>query len=176
MSRMSKMSKEPLLGAAQFVMILIGGVVTFALVMVTIGAFAAVTVDQGSVAAKIAAAGLPPAALWGVFAGMLAVVVMLFLALRFLYELWQIVGTVDQGDPFTPANAARLSRMGWLMVAVYAIRLPLAVIAKKLGATSGETYLSGDVWGAALLILTLFILARVFRRGTGMRTDLEGTV
>jgi Protein of unknown function (DUF2975) len=172
----SRLLNAPLLGSGRFVVILISGVLLFALVMVTIGAGAAVTVEKHRVAAKIAEAGLPPAALWGVFAGMLAIAVMLSFALRFMFELWQIIASVDQGDPFTPDNAARLARMGWLMVAVYAIRLPLAVIAKRLGKTTTDPYLSGDIWGAALLILTLFILARVFAKGSEMRAELEGTI
>ena len=93
-----------------------------------------------------------------------------------------IVHSVDGGDPFEPENANRLSRMGWLMVGGYALGLVLGALAtwiKAVGGDAGKLEIEANMdlgGGGILLILTLFILARVFRHGAAMREELEGTV
>jgi hypothetical protein len=102
--------------------------------------------------------------------------------MRFLLELGGIVKSVERGDPFEPANADRLSRMGWIAVAGYAIATVIGSIAAWIKSVAGEAGNHIDVddvgldGGGILLILVLFILARVFRHGAAMREDLEGTV
>lgn len=97
----------------------------------------------------------------------------------FLRNLRRILDTVRAGDPFVPVNAQRLGRMGWLMVALTLSisALPPTVawinaLLREPGVAEGfEFQIEG-----LLLALVLFILARVFRHGTAMRNDLEGTV
>ena len=99
---------------------------------------------------------------------------------RIFQLLKRIVGTVGEGDPFVPDNAARLTQMAWLTLAVQLLGAPLAglgAMINKIG--EGHTHLDtmGGISGNGLLLmLILFILARVFRKGAEMRAELEGTV
>ena len=101
----------------------------------------------------------------------------------FFGKLRAIIATVGEGDPFAPANAQRLSRMAWLMLGVQVLTWPAALFAAELAdwASQYEDFtldLSGDGFDLTgiLLVIILFILARVFRHGAAMREDLEGTV
>ncbi|WAT17396.1 DUF2975 domain-containing protein [Aurantiacibacter sp. MUD11] len=109
----------------------------------------------------------------------LAIVVMLFV---FFGTLRKLIGTVGDGDPFAPVNADRLSLMGWLMLGVQLAMIPAAALGVSLARYASEfddmhlTVDGGwDIEGV-LLVIILFILARVFRHGAAMREDLEGTV
>ena len=107
---------------------------------------------------------------------MLLVVVLAFFFLRYLRL---IVDTVGKGDPFVSANATRLTTMAWLMLAMQLAAAPLIALIYHLERTFEDTpsdlSANFDLSGVVLVLL-LFILARVFRKGTEMRTDLEGTV
>ena len=115
----------------------------------------------------------------------LAIVAMLFV---FFGKLRRIIGTVGEGDPFQPENATRLSQMGWLMLGTQLAIIPAGFIAlqltryadaaEKAGAKNiSLSFGNGDFdMTALLLVVILFILARVFRHGAAMREDLEGTV
>jgi len=115
----------------------------------------------------------------GVMAIGLAIVVMLFF---FFGTLRRIIATVGQGDPFVPENAARLSLMGWLMLGVQLALLPAVALGLSLARYADEmddmnfTVDGGLDLTGILLVIILFILARVFKRGAAMRADLEGTV
>ena len=106
----------------------------------------------------------------------LASVVMLFF---FFDRLVRIIRSVGDGDPFEPANARRLADMGWLMLGVQLVAIPLAglglFVAKTFEEQGGTVDVGFDADGL-LLVIILFILARVFRHGAAMREDLEGTV
>ena len=115
----------------------------------------------------------------------LAIVAMLFV---FFGKLRRIIGTVGEGDPFQPENATRLSQMGWLMLGTQLAIIPAGFIAiqltryadaiEKTGVENFHFSMgNGDFdMTALLLVVILFILARVFRHGAAMREDLEGTV
>ena len=115
----------------------------------------------------------------GVMAIGLAIVVMLFF---FFGALRRIIATVGKGDPFEPANADRLSLMGWLMLGVQLALVPATALGIALARYADEIEnanitVDGDIdITGILLVIILFILARVFRHGTAMREDLEGTV
>lgn len=104
---------------------------------------------------------------------------MIFVALRMLLR---IVDTVAAGDPFVPENAVRLTRMAWLMLGVQVVQAPilgLATYIKDLSDKGGRQDIDAAVsldFSALILVLILFILARVFHMGAAMRDDLEGTV
>ena len=111
----------------------------------------------------------------------LAILAALFV---FFGKLRAIINTVSDGDPFVPANAERLSLMAWLMLGVQLLvlaaipfALQLADFARKFGEHADINIDGGgfDLSGI-LLVIILFILARVFRHGAAMREDLEGTV
>jgi hypothetical protein len=97
----------------------------------------------------------------------------------FFDRLLRIINTVKEADPFQPANADRLAQMGWLALAVQFVAIPLAGLglffAKTLKDQGGTIDVAFDP-GGVLLVVILFILARVFRHGAAMREDLEGTV
>ena len=177
--------RDPLLIAAKVVLAFIMGVCAFAAFFLVIGAVA-VPVMQDNIAAELLAEGkgpLPDGFFWAVTVLLLAITALLGLLIYFLQLLWRIIGSVGEGDPFVPENADRLSRMGWVAVAgnvlaflMGGLVMWVANIAKDLGE---DVHFDGDVdfgGGGLLLILVLFILARVFRQGAAMREDLEGTV
>lgn len=100
----------------------------------------------------------------------------------FLGKLRAIIDTVAQGDPFAPVNATRLEQMGWLALASQLLAIPAAALgiymAKALE-SSEHVEITSDVSvdpSGIMLVITLFILARVFKHGAAMREDLEGTV
>jgi hypothetical protein len=118
----------------------------------------------------------------GILALAAAIVLIVF---RLLQLLKRIVDTVGAGDPFVPDNAGRLTQMAWLTLAMQLVTLPIGALAvwvatelEKSGA--GHTDIDDLGFGISgnglLLMLILFILARVFRQGAAMRAELEGTV
>ncbi len=100
----------------------------------------------------------------------------------FLDRLRNIIGTVEEGDPFVPANGDRLTTMGWLALGGQVLAIPAAgaglYMMKLLDAAAHENVTSDFSYDPSglLLVVTLFILARVFKQGAAMREDLEGTV
>ena len=125
------------------------------------------------------AMALPVAPTLGLLATVLVVVVCIFF---FFKRLRQIVETVGRGDPFAPENAARLTAMAWLALAAQllmylakAFALQVEAWVRSLEEATLQVDVSLDIEGIVLVIV-LFILARVFRHGTAMREDLEGTV
>lgn len=113
---------------------------------------------------------------------MLLALTMLGLAFLFFDRLRTIIGTVGKGDPFDPINADRLSMMAWLLLGIQVLALPAAglglMIAKWAEPISHEG-MNVDFeldFSGVLMVITLFILARVFKHGAAMREDLEGTV
>ena len=91
----------------------------------------------------------------------------------FAARLAKIIATVGHGDPFTLANGARLNRMAWLAMSVLGINIAQTLMSMYLPSNGMDTHMS--LTGLAVG-LVLFILARVFRAGTDMRDDLDGTV
>ena len=173
--------RDPLLAAAKIVIVLLIAILIFAMAMVAIGIGAILTVGRAELLAEIAVAEAPALAYWAILALMLLIESLLFLVLRFLFELRRIVLSVEEGDPFHPANAERLARMGWLALGAWLLTLPASMIGAwltRLAIAAGEDLRFEAQVGeeSLLLILTLFILARVFRHGAAMRDDLEGTV
>ena len=101
----------------------------------------------------------------------------------FFGKLRAIIDTVSAGDPFVPVNAERLSAMAWLLLASQLLTWPLVALALVIAEWAQELddvdlRLEGDAFDITgiLMVLVLFILARVFRHGAAMREDLEGTV
>ncbi len=109
-------------------------------------------------------------ALLGILAAILAV------AIYILRQLQTLVASAAS-DPFIPANAARLRRIGWALVATQILALPLGSIARSIAVpTSQFADIGGINLQSILAILLAFVLAAVFERGTAMRDELEGTV
>lgn len=103
----------------------------------------------------------------------------LIVALVFLFvkTLLDIVMSVGTGDPLTTENAARLEKMGWIGIGVQGVGLLTGMVTWRLSSFIPKLDLDfGIDLSNVILILLLFILARVFRAGATMRAELEGTV
>jgi hypothetical protein len=94
-----------------------------------------------------------------------------------LRRLLAIVGTVQSGDPFVAANAERLRAIAWSLAALQIIGLVMGAIARSVSTPSHPVDLDvGFSINGWLAVLLTFLLAQVFREGTAMRDDLQGTV
>ena len=112
----------------------------------------------------------PLFALLGILAAILAV------AAYVLRQLQALVASAAS-DPFIPANAVRLRRIGWALVATQALAFPLGWVASSIAvSTSKFANMGGLDLQGILAILLAFVLAAVFERGAAMRDELEGTV
>jgi len=178
---MSVSPKDPLLGSAKVLVVLLQFVIIFAMVMIGIGIGAMVSVSHDEVMKQIGVAGAPRQAFGFLIAAMVMIMVLLSMAYKFFKELLGIIASVGEGEPFRAENADRLSRMGWLSVAVHVLAAILAGLGKwfePFAEKAGhdlEVGFNVELTGI-LLTLILFILARVFKRGAEMREELEGTV
>jgi hypothetical protein len=94
-----------------------------------------------------------------------------------LTRLLAMVETVRAGDPFVPANAARLQLIAWLMLVLQLLSMAIGAIADSLSTPAHQVDLdAGFSVNGWLAVLMTFLLARVFAAGTTMRDDLEGTI
>jgi Protein of unknown function (DUF2975) len=94
-----------------------------------------------------------------------------------LDRLRLIIDTVRDGDPFVQINAQRLRQIGWVMVGVQLLGLPIAALVHTLGEHIKDMHTEGGFpLNSLLAILLVFVLARVFEQGAAMREELEGTV
>ena len=92
-------------------------------------------------------------------------------------KLLAIIASVEDGNPFIRANAIRLKAIGWLMVGLQIVGVPLAIAAGNAADMFGESDTGWDLsLNGILAILLVFILAGIFERGAEMREELEGTV
>ena len=91
----------------------------------------------------------------------------------------RIVEAARSGDPFVNENADRLDRIGWLLLAVTVIGFATqrAIDWIVPGSLQGHVNFVFDVSPIGLIaILLIFVLARIFRVGSDMRAELEGTI
>ena len=173
---MASIPSDPLLTAARAVILIMRVLLIVTFAGLCFGVVVGI-ISHAVVLAKVAAAGAPPAAAWAV-TGMLALfAALIMLAERFLRRLGEIVATVAEGDPFVLANAARLEQMGWLVLAINLLAIPIGTIVGWLSRYIEDLHIDvGFSFGGLMLMLILFVLARVFRQGNAMREELEGTV
>ena len=95
---------------------------------------------------------------------------------RLLRALRAILRTVERGEPFVAANAARVRTIGWMLLVIQLADLGYGVArfaadALRVDSPSWQPSFTG--W---LAVLIAFVLAQVFERGAAMRDDLDGTV
>lgn len=178
---MSTITRDPLLSGAKLVTALMMAVCIFAAAVIAIGIGAVATVERSRILAELAKVDAPASGFWLILAALVLIVALMAMAVMFFKRLLAIIGSVAEGDPFTGGNADRLTQMGWLALGGQVVILPLMGIAEwfapylEKAGQGGEFGFDFDL-GTILLILVLFILARVFRHGAAMRADLEGTV
>lgn len=177
---MTTKRRDPLLTIARLVLTFLMGVAAF-FGGVVLAAIPVLVFAKDKVLVEMANEGLHMASqpLLLAIAGLLALLaVIAALCFFFVRHLRLIVDSVAAGDPFIPINAVRLRMMAWLTLAIQLVSLPLGALALWIGThVKGDVDVDGGIsMGGLLLMLTLFILARVFRQGAAMRDDLEGTV
>jgi hypothetical protein len=178
---MNKILKDPLLDIARALLLFLMGLMAIGVAACLIG-LPLIVFNRDRVLLAIAeeTARMPSSETAWAIAGLLVLVIaVLSLLFLFLRHMKRIVDSVAIGDPFIAENATRLTAMAWLMLSVQIIAIPIAAvaiyIAETVGEGTGTVDSTFDVNGI-VLVMTLFILARVFRHGAAMREDLEGTV
>lgn len=178
---MTQPFRDPLLSIAQGIIFIVQLVLLFAAVVLTIATPLVVILRDRITAALRSEYGDTTLALpIGAMTALLSLaLLMIVLSWFFLRHLRRIIDTVAEGDPFVPVNAQRLTAMAWLMLMAQVIAIPLSALAVYISTITGHPGASTDFdfdLSGIVLVVTLFILARVFRQGTAMRDDLEGTV
>jgi hypothetical protein len=168
--------RDPLLALARLILGIamvgaVGAAAAFAL------AVPVVIVWHERTIAWVVGKGAPPETVWALAAMPALTAVIAVLGFYFMRHLYRLIGSVGDGDPFVPVNAVRLRSMGWISVAVHVVAIPLSIIGGWVENVTKDIHFQADLPLSGLfLALILFILARVFREGTRMREDLEGTV
>lgn len=178
---MARTLNDPLLAAGKIIVLIGQGFMALAGAALIIG-IPLVMFMQDTITREAAAEfgdpnfAFPTLAVIAVMVLALAIMVMGF---YFLSRLGRIIDTVGDGDPFVPENAERLTMMAWLMLGVQVLAVPAAGLALYIAKTMEEQDATVDAsldFSGIILIIVLFILARVFRQGTKMREELEGTI
>lgn len=106
----------------------------------------------------------------------LLLIAVLGVAAYILRQLQALVASASR-DPFVIDNAARLRRIGWSLVTIQILALPIHWTAANIAkAGSDFSQMGGLSIGSLLAILLAFVLAAVFEQGAAMRGELEGTV
>lgn len=91
-------------------------------------------------------------------------------------RLSAILRSVEAGDAFAAANGDRLRDIGWALLALQVLDLGFGWVAFRVS-TSTDEYLGWSFSVAGWLsVLLVFVLARVWTKGSAMRDELEGTV
>lgn len=142
-----------------------------------------VLLGQGMLPGFDAADRLPDVARHPLLSTAICLVIAANFAAMFLFfgKMRALIESASKGDPFIPANARRLNAMAWLLLGSQVLTVTageLRVFAMSLVDPQSENTFDirpADLTGI-LIVLVLFILARVFRHGAAMRDDLEGTV
>lgn len=183
--QMTSKPRDPLLLAARIILIFMMAIMGIVVVACALLAVASL-VAHGKLVAELALHTIPEGGAWAITPLLTLIAGGGGLGFLFFRHLYRIVGTVGDGDPFTLENAKRLSAMGWIVVAVYALSLPLLGTSGSIASAAKESRnidcnISLDFngsfdFGGILLALILFILARVFREGARMREELEETI
>ena len=180
---MNKYTKDPLLTIGTIIVLIGQGAMAIAALALVL-AIPGVALFRDAITSQLRSSMEDPAFVFPlieVTGIMLMALVVALLMFAFFELLRRIIATVGEGDPFQPVNATRLTKMAWLMLAVELMTFPIAGLAMRLieifedVAGQSEVVFGLDI-SSIVMIITLFILARVFRKGAEMRDELEGTV
>lgn len=91
-------------------------------------------------------------------------------------RLIAVLRTVLAGETFASPNARRVRAIGWALLAIQLLDIPLFVILPRFAGMGVGLDGSSFSIGGWLSVLVAFVLARVFAEGAALREDLEGTV
>lgn len=171
MDSLKRTTGDPLLTAATVMMViaLVGVVLAMAATVVGVLALVATGLPFGAGPADPA---------WRPFGSLVLGLIALGVIAGGIGNVLSIIATVADGEPFAPANAARIERLGWRVIELFAIGWFSALIDAPVGGDINGFDISLDTGGgnALAFALVLFVLARVFRHGNRLTRDLEGTV
>ncbi len=167
-----------LLGATRALLWLMLALIAAALLFVFVSAGAlAVMWPEIAVEAKNSRVFLDAANIRPQLFALLAILAGVLVAAIYILRKLQALVASAASDPFIPANAVRLRQIGWGLVAVQLLALPLGSIARSIAVSTSQFADMGGINLQSLLaILLAFVLAAVFERGTAMRDEIEGTV
>jgi hypothetical protein len=105
------------------------------------------------------------------------------LIVALLWQLWGLLRSARQGDPFTGANVWRLRQFGWLLLLGWPLVAYLTMALKELLAATWasptdqtEGLFAPPIGGALIFGLAVLVLAEVFAHGLRLREDVEGTI
>jgi len=91
--------------------------------------------------------------------------------------LLRMVRTVEEGDPFVPANGRRLQAIGWALLVLQFADMAFGILAGRIAQLGAQF---GTGWSFSLIgwiaVLLVFVLARIFAQGAAMREELEMTI
>ena len=128
------------------------------------------------------AQSVPVVAKYPLLATAIGVVVVANFAAMFVFfrKMRALIGSASMGDPFIPDNAQRLNAMAWLLLSSQVLTVIVGELrvytASLIAPQSKNTFdISPNDFTGFLIVLVLFILARIFKHGAAMREDLEGT-
>jgi hypothetical protein len=98
-----------------------------------------------------------------------------------LWQLWGLLRSARQGDPFTTANVWRLRQFGWLLLLGWPLVAYLTMalqeaLASTLPANQTGGLFAPPIGGALVFGLAVLVLAEVFAHGLRLREDVEGTI
>lgn len=142
-----------------------------------------ILLSQGMLPGLGDANALPDPAKYPLFGTSIALAIIANLAAMFAFfgKMRALIASAREGDPFIPENARRLNAMAWLLLGATILAVLVgelrAALANRVDGHGGHAidYSPYDLH-SLLIVLVLFILARIFRHGAAMREDLEGTV
>lgn len=96
---------------------------------------------------------------------------------RIVLHLLAMIGTVDRDEALDEGNADRLETIAGTMLGLQFLGLFGRIIGVPIRGNINGFDLSFDLSpGGIAVVLLLYILARIFRQGAAMRSDLDGTV
>lgn len=141
-----------------------------------IASFVAEPLLAARLAAKYHGAVSVPAVIWELRTLMLIGAVAVWPIDRCLRPLADVLGSLRRGAPFDPANARRVTTIGWGLIGVQCVDL-LGTALTALIAHSGADVAAWQPSVAGWIsVLVAFVLARVFAAGARLDAELDGTV
>jgi hypothetical protein len=160
----------------QALCVLGGGVFFLTIVVVAL-------MSQGMLPGLVDGNSLPDVAKFPLLTAAIGLTVIANFTAMFVFfgKMRTLIESASKGDPFIPDNARRLNAMAWLLLGSQVLTVIVGEL--RVYGFSLIDPQSESTWdirptdlAGFLIVLVLFILARVFRHGAAMREDLEGTV
>lgn len=93
-----------------------------------------------------------------------------------LRHLRRVFRTLTLGDPFDPANVARLKQIGWILATVTGGVWVGQTIVSRLARGVMDPPSVFNLVTPAFSVLVVFVLAEVFREGARLRRESELTI